>query len=195
MERGDGTFAQLSNIHSVLGEDTTILDEDVFDSTLPIRYFTYTGNGDLFFVAAQNSTQSRIWRRDGQTGDVNPLTAANGPHTLCPNRSAAATTTPVIRGMSAGGDGVVYITTTSAVWALYLDANDSWQIRSLFAAPTITCDENDVLRNSTSAEFKSVAKSDDGTLYVTTRNNIYTCLLYTSPSPRDATLSRMPSSA
>ena len=25
--------------------------------------------------------------------------------------------------------------------------------------------------------------------------NIYTCLLYTSPSPRDATLSRMPSSA
>ena len=26
-------------------------------------------------------------------------------------------------------------------------------------------------------------------------NRIYTCLLYTSPSPRDATLSRMPSSA
>ena len=26
-------------------------------------------------------------------------------------------------------------------------------------------------------------------------NNVYTCLLYTSPSPRDATLSRMPSSA
>ena len=25
--------------------------------------------------------------------------------------------------------------------------------------------------------------------------NIYDCLLYTSPSPRDATLSRMPSSA
>ena len=27
------------------------------------------------------------------------------------------------------------------------------------------------------------------------KNDIYTCLLYTSPSPRDATLSRMPSSA
>ena len=26
-------------------------------------------------------------------------------------------------------------------------------------------------------------------------NNAFTCLLYTSPSPRDATLSRMPSSA
>ena len=30
---------------------------------------------------------------------------------------------------------------------------------------------------------------------VTTGGNTYTCLLYTSPSPRDATLSRMPSSA
>ena len=27
------------------------------------------------------------------------------------------------------------------------------------------------------------------------KGEIYTCLLYTSPSPRDATLSRMPSSA
>jgi len=26
-------------------------------------------------------------------------------------------------------------------------------------------------------------------------HQVYTCLLYTSPSPRDATLSRMPSSA
>ena len=26
-------------------------------------------------------------------------------------------------------------------------------------------------------------------------DTVYTCLLYTSPSPRDATLSRMPSSA
>ena len=29
----------------------------------------------------------------------------------------------------------------------------------------------------------------------TNRMNIYTCLLYTSPSPRDRSLSRMPSSA
>ena len=32
--------------------------------------------------------------------------------------------------------------------------------------------------------------TDDGTL-----QGMYICLLYTSPSPRDATLSRMPSSA
>ena len=30
---------------------------------------------------------------------------------------------------------------------------------------------------------------------IRTRNELDTCLLYTSPSPRDATLSRMPSSA
>ena len=32
-------------------------------------------------------------------------------------------------------------------------------------------------------------------LIIQTRTQLYTCLLYTSPSPRDATLSRMPSSA
>ena len=31
--------------------------------------------------------------------------------------------------------------------------------------------------------------------YATKRNNVYPCLLYTSPSPRDRTRSRMPSSA
>ena len=32
-------------------------------------------------------------------------------------------------------------------------------------------------------------------VYSTKNNKVYVCLLYTSPSPRDATLSRMPSSA
>ena len=44
----------------------------------------------------------------------------------------------------------------------------------------------------------AVAFNDDGTkMYFVggTRDKIYDCLLYTSPSPRDATLSRMPSSA
>ena len=35
----------------------------------------------------------------------------------------------------------------------------------------------------------------DGGANFLAENNIYPCLLYTSPSPRDATLSRMPSSA
>ena len=38
------------------------------------------------------------------------------------------------------------------------------------------------------AVAKALAETDTGTLS-------WTCLLYTSPSPRDATLSRMPSSA
>ena len=41
-----------------------------------------------------------------------------------------------------------------------------------------------------SAENKETSISKNGLL-----NDLKTCLLYTSPSPRDATLSRMPSSA
>ena len=37
--------------------------------------------------------------------------------------------------------------------------------------------------------------ADVETKYAGVKDIIYTCLLYTSPSPRDATLSRMPSSA
>ena len=35
----------------------------------------------------------------------------------------------------------------------------------------------------------------ENNVYTSEQGNLYTCLLYTSPSPRDATLSRMPSSA
>ena len=38
-------------------------------------------------------------------------------------------------------------------------------------------------------------KSEGGAVNFDDANEAYTCLLYTSPSPRDATLSRMPSSA
>ena len=42
-----------------------------------------------------------------------------------------------------------------------------------------------------------VAYTDDGEVLVgqSAKRQAVTCLLYTSPSPRDATLSRMPSSA
>ena len=39
------------------------------------------------------------------------------------------------------------------------------------------------------------AKNPDRPVFITGRYDLYLCLLYTSPSPRDATLSRMPSSA
>ena len=46
-----------------------------------------------------------------------------------------------------------------------------------------------------SMKDKSIAKSDLAPTAKLSFERTYTCLLYTSPSPRDATLSRMPSSA
>ena len=46
------------------------------------------------------------------------------------------------------------------------------------------------------AEWHNVEiKGQDRSMISATAENITICLLYTSPSPRDATLSRMPSSA
>ena len=50
-----------------------------------------------------------------------------------------------------------------------------------------------ILANGTKYEFKLIGILSDVAIFNT--NKINTCLLYTSPSPRDATLSRMPSSA
>ena len=41
----------------------------------------------------------------------------------------------------------------------------------------------------------SVVEKPWGREVIYASNELYICLLYTSPSPRDATLSRMPSSA
>ena len=43
--------------------------------------------------------------------------------------------------------------------------------------------------------FGSLEIAGPGFINITPAEALYTCLLYTSPSPRDATLSRMPSSA
>ena len=42
---------------------------------------------------------------------------------------------------------------------------------------------------------KSIYGKSDGGKGARPRPGVYTCLLYTSPSPRDGLLSRMPSSA
>ena len=48
----------------------------------------------------------------------------------------------------------------------------------------------------TNREVEESAKFDNNKpIYLFTLNNRYTCLLYTSPSPRDSMTSRMPSSA
>ena len=45
------------------------------------------------------------------------------------------------------------------------------------------------------ADYQLVSNSDRTKSLKVFRHSEYSCLLYTSPSPRDATLSRMPSSA
>ena len=49
---------------------------------------------------------------------------------------------------------------------------------------------------SIAAEFTAATRAEDGCLWFDWSRSVDdACLLYTSPSPRDATLSRMPSSA
>ena len=57
---------------------------------------------------------------------------------------------------------------------------------SLFPGDALSAEQ--LLRNADSALFKAKSAGRDG--YA-----LYTCLLYTSPSPRDRQKSRMPSSA
>ena len=45
------------------------------------------------------------------------------------------------------------------------------------------------------ADFNMIGEGDKVMVCLSGGKDSYTCLLYTSPSPRDATLSRMPSSA
>ena len=63
-------------------------------------------------------------------------------------------------------------------------------------------DNHDIVKNNTNAEeplplndpFVGDSSISGGVIIITDDNNS-TCLLYTSPSPRDRTRSRMPSSA
>ena len=67
---------------------------------------------------------------------------------------------------------------------------------------TLTAAITKVLADAGSAEFSAFDQIDNapeererGITIATSHVEYETCLLYTSPSPRDATLSRMPSSA
>ena len=54
---------------------------------------------------------------------------------------------------------------------------------------------DDPWNNSASENEAIVNPLDSDTYIVKAGDNLYSCLLYTSPSPRDRTRSRMPSSA
>ena len=63
--------------------------------------------------------------------------------------------------------------------------------------PDQSCPES--LKLSTHRRRRLCGRKTDGSscdsIVIPTNGQSYNCLLYTSPSPRDATLSRMPSSA
>ena len=59
-----------------------------------------------------------------------------------------------------------------------------------------TGDESGTWGTSTNTNLELIAEAFSfGTEAITTNADTHTCLLYTSPSPRDGLLSRMPSSA
>ena len=61
------------------------------------------------------------------------------------------------------------------------------EIETLLSQPDITSNQEEYIKLS--KEYSDLSP------LVTAFNSFKSCLLYTSPSPRDATLSRMPSSA
>ena len=66
----------------------------------------------------------------------------------------------------------------------------SWYLQNIGRVPLLTPAEEIELGNQVQ---KMMILTEDG--QINEKNKEFTCLLYTSPSPRDATLSRMPSSA
>ena len=70
------------------------------------------------------------------------------------------------------------------------------QLPNLIIEPMITRALSEDFGNSGDVTARLlVPESATGTLVMRARESGVICLLYTSPSPRDATLSRMPSSA
>ena len=80
-----------------------------------------------------------------------------------------------------------------------LFVNDKFNINSLkkYFSNSEFSYINDLLKNSDLKKniFVYEVSSKKKIILVSIKNNLKTCLLYTSPSPRDGLLSRMPSSA
>ena len=68
-------------------------------------------------------------------------------------------------------------------------------INAVAMASPFTLEEKQVLLEARNLEIRKTRIAEILTTYTFDQYNNNTCLLYTSPSPRDATLSRMPSSA
>ena len=179
-------------------------------------------DGNVVRLDATNGT--RPWRRDlgvrlstgvggdgkhvyvaSRDGDVYALDKQSGETTWTQRMSSeilvrpatAQTSRVVIAGDAADGgvdELVVVRASVGNISALDIDDGEVlWTVR--FEPPALTLQgysEPLVLRSGI------LAGLEDGKLVALSRNGgelLWDCLLYTSPSPRDATLSRMPSSA
>ena len=97
---------------------------------------------------------------------------------------------------SRGANGVILITTKRGNGVdnklkVQFTTNNSLSTIARYATPLTADQYRDVIN-----EFGTANQIDElGDSSTDWQKQIYSCLLYTSPSPRDATLSRMPSSA
>ena len=142
------------------------------------------------------------------TKTASPTTADEGDDvtytvTVLNNGAAQATTLAVT---DACPSGTTFVSSSPSTGTTY--ATGTWTIGTLNNAASATLDlvcnvdagqSGNMLTNTVATADISMDQTDpdttnDGASASTTVNND-ACLLYTSPSPRDATLSRMPSSA
>ena len=96
-----------------------------------------------------------------------------------------------------------YVLTVEDSFGCTVEDSITIEVLDILNAPTVTC--GTITNNSITFEWDDVGGSSyevnvDGTGWVPASpgplsHTVNGCLLYTSPSPRDATLSRMPSSA
>ena len=104
------------------------------------------------------------------------------------------------RGVAISSDSsTAYVTQMGGTDIAKIPLNDLDRINTA-AGPSIVGDALDIewLEDIGRAPRTVLLSPDDSTLFVTLNGEgtvVKVCLLYTSPSPRDATLSRMPSSA
>ena len=142
------------------------------------------GDGDLDIVSASQVDDTIAWYEND--GAANPTWTAADIAT-----SADFATDVHVADMDGDGD-------LDIVSASFADDTIAWYENDGAANPTWTA--ADIATSADGALSVYVADMDgDGDLDIVSASHaddtIACCLLYTSPSPRDATLSRMPSSA
>ena len=178
---GDGQYSVVLTATNDCGSETT--QQIVTTSSAPQAAFTSSGTSGCepltvdFTDGSTSNTTSWSWDFPGaspsSSTEQNPSVTYNDAGTYTVTLIASNTT------------GTSTITETDFI------------VVAPLASPSFTTssDENTVTFTNTSTDATSYSWDFGDGNTSTESDPIHTCLLYTSPSPRDATLSRMPSSA